>query len=209
MSIPSTKTFLTVIAGIAWLLAVTSGLRVLLAYEASPSPAGAPSHTWPADSSLIRAKDRATLIMLAHPRCPCTRASISELALLMASVQGSVKAVVLFMQPGGTEKGWEKTGLWESAAAIPGVTVLRDEDGSEARRFEIETSGHALLFDATGRLVFSGGITSARGHEGDNAGRSAIVSMLTGSTPPLDRTLVFGCALFDQKPQKNSAPWLN
>jgi hypothetical protein len=86
---------------------------------------------------------------------------------------------------------------------------MADEDGSEARRFEIETSGHTLLFDGAGRLMFSGGITSARGHSGENAGRSALGTLLRGGTPVLDKTLVFGCALFDRKEQKNSSPWLN
>ena len=52
--------------------------------------------------------------------------------------------------------------------------MLRDDDGAEARRFGAETSGQTLLYDARGALAFSGGITGARGHAGDNAGRASL-----------------------------------
>jgi len=53
-----------------------------------------------------------------------------------------------------------------------------------------------LLYDISGRLVFDGGITSARGHQGDNAGRSAISALLTGQHDVVVRaTPVFGCLI--------------
>ncbi len=42
------------------------------------------------------------------------------------------------------------------------------------------TSGQVLLYDPSGRLAFSGGITAARGHVGDNAGSDAIVGLVMG-----------------------------
>ena len=57
------------------------------------------------------------------------------------------------------------------------------------------TSGSCFLYDAHGKLLFSGGITSARGHEGDNAGRDAIVKLVHGRPAPQQQTDVFGCAL--------------
>ena len=56
--------------------------------------------------------------------------------------------------------------------------MLRDDDGAEARRFGAETSGQTLLYDEHGALLFSGGITGARGHAGDNAGRASLVALL-------------------------------
>jgi hypothetical protein len=87
------------------------------------------------------------------------------------------------------------------------VTVVRDDDGREARRFGVEASGETLLYDADGSLLFSGGITAARGHAGDNAGRTELVSLLnhepSSRTNIVDRTgshrdatSVFGCPLF-------------
>jgi hypothetical protein len=45
--------------------------------------------------------------------------------------------------------------------------------------------------------MFSGGITGSRGHSGDNAGRSAIVSLVNGESTETAETFVFGCSLFE------------
>lgn len=180
-----------------WLFVVGIGLSVLWSYENTPGVAAKPPLRWPIDSQIQRAPDGATLIMLAHPHCPCTRASIGELASLMAHSQGRLTAYVLFLKPAGFSEDWEKTDLWKSAASIPGVKAIADDEGTEARRFHAETSGQTILYDAEGRLLFSGGITGSRGHSGDNAGRSAIVSLVNAGAAESDETFVFGCPLFD------------
>jgi hypothetical protein len=133
--------------------------------------------------------------MLAHPHCPCTRASIRELARLIAQAQGRVTAYALFVKPAGSSDDWEKTDLCQSAASIPGVSVVVD-DGVEAGRFHAVTSGQTVLYDAEGHLLFSGGITGSRGHSGDNAGRTAIVSLLNTGEAERMESSVFGCPLF-------------
>jgi hypothetical protein len=75
--------------------------------------------------------------------------------------------------------------------------ALLDRDAAESRRFRAETSGDALLYDEHGRLLFSGGITVARGHAGDNAGLGAIEALVRGDTNVRRQTPVFGCALND------------
>jgi len=137
--------------------------------------------------------------MLAHPHCPCTRASVGELARIMAHGQGKVNACVLFVKPTGAGANWDDTELRHNAAAIPGVTVLTDSDRTETARFGAETSGHTLLFGRDGALLFSGGITPSRGHAGGNAGESAILAIIeeewgdhAAATP------VFGCSLTRQ-----------
>jgi len=187
------------------MLAVAYGLRAILAYESAPGRIGATPPEWPAASGIQRPTDRATLVMLAHPRCPCTRASIDELAKIMARIQGKVSAYVVFLKPQGSGADWEDTALRRTAAEIPGVTVLSDVDGAEAQRFGAETSGHVVLFDARGELLFSGGITESRGHAGDNAGESAVVSLLNHHAPERTRTFVFGCSLFNHNKIQTAA----
>ncbi len=170
---------------------------MLWGYENSPGVGAQPPARWPTDSRIQRAPNQATLVMLAHPHCPCTRATIGELALLMAHTQGRVTAYVLFLKPAGFDDDWEKTDLWRSAASIPGVHAIIDDGGAEARRFHAATSGQTILYDAEGRLMFSGGITGSRGHSGDNAGRSAVVSLINARASERTETLVFGCPLFD------------
>lgn len=181
-----------------WLMIIGTGLFVLMAYENTPGVAAKPLGTWPADSRIQRAPEQATLVMLVHPHCPCSRASLGELAILMAQSRGRLTAYVLFLKPAGFTDDWEKTDLWRSAAGIPGVKPIVDDDGIEASRFNATTSGQTFLFNAEGHLLFSGGITVARGHAGDNAGRSAIVSLLNTSVAEQTETPVFGCPLFDE-----------
>jgi hypothetical protein len=191
-----TKRLILIPACALWLLIIGTGIKIIWGYESTPGVAAAAPGRWPAGSRIKHAADRPTLVMLAHPQCPCTRASIGELARLMTQAQGRVTAYVLFVKPPEFSDGWERTDLWASAAAIPGVTVVRDDEGVEAGRFGAATSGQTVLYDAAGRLIFSGGITAARGHAGDNAGRAAIVSLLVNNESEQKETPVYGCPLF-------------
>ena len=181
-----------------WLFMVAVGVGALWNYESTPGASAAAPDVWPSASRIKPDADRATLIMLAHPHCPCTRASIGELARLMTQAQGRVTAYVLFVKPAGFSDEWVQSDLWESVAAIPGVTPVMDDDGAEAALFHAKTSGQTVLYDAAGNLLFRGGVTSARGHAGDNAGRAAIVSLLTSDGTEERDTPVFGCPLFAQ-----------
>lgn len=178
-----------------WLLALVLGMSRLERYESTPGVAAAPAANWPADSRIPRTEHFTTLVMLAHPRCPCTRASLAELARLMAQCPVRVRAFVLFVAPRSEGQDWARTDLWDHAASIPGVTPIQDVDGHEAQRFHAHTSGETLLYNASGKLLFQGGITGGRGHEGDNAGRAACLSLLTSERAPLSHAPVFGCAL--------------
>ena len=187
-------TVLTVI----WLCLVGIGMSSLWKYQITPGAVTASPQHWPADSLIKPNPNRPTLIMFAHPRCPCTRSSISELALVMEHCFGHVDARVLFFKSSEFSAGWEKTDLWSSAAAIPDVKVACDAEGAEAARFHATTSGYVLLYDVNGKLRFHGGITGSRGHSGDNAGRSAIEAILMGGLAETKQTFVFGCPLLGQ-----------
>lgn len=182
---------------VSWLSVVGAGLWILWGYENTPGASAKPPVMWPAESRIQPAQGSSTLILVAHPHCPCTRATIGELASIMAHTQGRLNAYVLFLRPNGFTEDWEKTDLWHTASMIPGVSVLIDEDGAEARRFNSSTSGQTILYDAGGRLLFSGGITGSRGHAGDNAGESAVVSLVNAGVAERSETFVFGCPLFD------------
>lgn len=185
------------IGTVSWFSIVIVGLWLLWGYETTPGIAAESPRQWPADSRIHLAPDHATLIMLAHPHCPCTRASIGELASIMAHSQGRLRAYVLFVRPEGFADGWEVTDLWQSASDIPGVKPILDGDGREARLFHAATSGQTLLYDPEGRLLFSGGITGSRGHFGDNAGQGAVVALVNSQVPDQTETSVFGCPLFN------------
>jgi hypothetical protein len=181
---------------VVWLMSVGSGLAWLMAYDNTPGTAADAPGTWPTASALARDGDGPTLVMLAHPRCDCTRASIGELEELLARAPRRPRTFVVFIRPGGVAADWAKTGTFNQAMRIPGVTVIRDDDGAEADRFGAWTSGQTLLYDRDGRLAYSGGITGARGKSGNNTGRATVLELLAGARSTRATTQVFGCSLF-------------
>lgn len=186
---------LACVLGVLWVLAIGRGFQMLWTYSATPGAATSVPAEFPGGSRVRRVPGRATLIMFAHPRCPCTRASLHELQDLLARRRDRVDAHVLFLRPPGTEEGFEETDLWRSAAGMPGVAVATDERGEEAARFGARTSGHMVLYDGGGRLLFQGGITGARGHEGDNVWRAQASAVLEKGPARTPETPVFGCGL--------------
>jgi len=155
------------------------------------------------------------LLMFAHPRCPCTRASLSEFARIVARCRSSATFRILFFAPSAVHGmssaealAWvQADNLWQRACAIDGVEVAVDVGGEEAKRFHAISSGHTVLYDAQGKLLFYGGITAARGHEGDNDGKNAIVQALLGAerhSTLVASTPTFGCAIEQSKNNTNT-----
>ena len=189
------KNSLLSVVGLFWLAGLGVGLRVILNYENGPAIAGSAPSQWPVQSRIERVPGLPVIVVMAHPHCPCTRATIGELAVLMARVQNRVTATVVFVRPPGVPEKWEETGLWHDAQQIPGVRVMNDPEGKEAALFEAVASGQTMLYDAGGKLQFSGGITAGRGHSEDNAGRSSLVALITRGKSELRETPVYGCSL--------------
>jgi len=196
------KKLLFIMVAVLWLSLISCGLWVTWSYQNTPGEQASAPKYWPLTSRIQRTATQPTLVLAIHPHCPCSRATIGELALLMTHVQGLVNDNVLFVKPHEFSESWEKTDLWKSASSIPGVKVMTDEGGIEAARFGSRTSGQAMLYDTNGQLIFNGGITSSRGHSGENEGRSAIVSLLRADTSATNETPVFGCPLFERSSEK-------
>lgn len=198
------RTILWTAFGVFWIAASGSGLVMLAMHANSPRPSQGAPPQWPSDARIELSERGATLLLFAHPRCPCTRASLGELEKIVARFQGAVTPRVVFFKPLGSQAGWDQTDLRKTAAAIPGVDIVSDPGGVEASRFNAETSGETFLYSDRGELLFQGGITAARGHAGDNDGRSAIESSLEDAAPACRQTPVFGCSIA-ASPDQNQA----
>lgn len=206
-----TNFWLKILAGL-WLLLVGLGLVLLMLYSNRPGERGDVPKTWPAESGLENSKTRSTLLVFAHPQCPCTRATIDELSWIMSRCGESLDCRVLFFQPAGESAEWSHTDLWHQAALIEGVRVFADPQSRAAMEFGALTSGHVVMYDTEGNLRFEGGITPSRGHRGGNRGRDQVVSLLNGAASQsvvagesesdamerdaVESTCVFGCPLF-------------
>lgn len=179
-----------------WIALVSAGMFAIGSYSAAPGESGAPPSSWPSGSSIER-DGRYTLVFFAHPLCPCTRSSLEELARLVALANRQVDVHVVFILPEGGDSSWHDSDLVAKARSIPGVRVHSDVSRRETSLFNARTSGCCFLYDASGRLVFDGGLTFARGHEGDNDGTRAILAQLKGGKVGIGKTPAFGCPLFE------------
>jgi hypothetical protein len=180
---------------ILWVIVAVAGLFALAHYANTPGAAAQPPQDWPPNSAITISPTGDTLVMFVHPHCPCTTASLNELQRLIAQCAEPVTTWVVLYKPAGAPAGWEQTNNWHLALAVPGARVISDSDGVEARRFHAMTSGQTLLYDSNGHLLFSGGITAQRGHEGENAGESSIVDLVNSAKSECRETPVFGCAI--------------
>jgi len=182
---------------VLWLGGTTAAMAALWQYKTTPGLVGVAQSQWPAGTTLVRSAERPVLLMFAHPMCPCTRASIAELRVLMSRFAGKLDAQVLYISPDGADDDWSPEDFRREVGTLRGVRVVEDRNGQEAHRFGAKTSGHVVLYGADGRLLFAGGITGARGHEGDNAGVDEISALIDGTRTAMSRTPVFGCGLED------------
>ena len=161
------------VATAIWFTAFAVGTVVFLRFEFTPGDETRAPLVWPADSALTLRPDGMTLVVFAHPHCVCTRASLDELQVVLSHHSRPVRAHVVFVQlPAFTDEEMRDES-WEKAGRIPGVERRIDEQGVEARRFGALVSGYTVLYDASGKLLFEGGVTGSRGQVGANVAATA------------------------------------
>jgi len=190
------RPLLITIAIVIWLSASLGGFKLLFDYSQTPGVITSMPTQWPVQSKIPVNANQATLLMFVHPHCPCSQASVGELATLMARSPQQLNAYVLFLQPKDYPASWAKSELWSNASAIPGVKPLLDPEGKEARLFHSTTSGQVAIYTPSGHLTFSGGITPSRGHFGDSLGLDSALASLDSFPDRACDSAVFGCPLF-------------
>jgi hypothetical protein len=195
----SRRSLVLALAAALWIVGIGAGIRQVYLFETTAGAVGSTPLTWPGSSGVVRSPGQSTVVMLMHPQCSCSSASLSELREIMARVRAPTVAWVLFVQSAATPE----SSTWREATRIPGVRVAVDLEGVEAARFGALTSGHTVVYDAAGRLRFAGGITGARGHGGESMARrqvlAALEDALAEKSPHWEtlRHWVFGCPLSD------------
>lgn len=128
-------------AFVLWLTVVCGGTIQMIRYSTAPGSSGQPPSAWPTESQIPFDAHRPTLIMFAHPHCPCTRASLGELEVLLTRFPGQLSSYVVFLKPTDTITNWEKTDLWRKASSIPGVRVYTDNSGSKLTASNLKLQG--------------------------------------------------------------------
>lgn len=179
-----------------WISCILAGMVSVLNYSSAPGAAAKPPRSWPTTAKLSPHPSRPTLIMFVHPHCPCSMASINELSRLAARTRDRLEIIAIFVIPPGCPPNWHHSALWDSARSIPGVRAVADEDARICSQFHVTTSGHCLVYNPQNSLIFSGGITAGRGHEGDSTGQTMISDCVREfKEEGLSECATFGCQL--------------
>lgn len=171
-------------------LAAACAIGALNGYMTRPGPIADAPGALPED---LATPGAVTVVVAAHPRCPCTRATAESLADALGERPG-VRLFVLAWTPSPAPADWDAVGVTHPLVDRAGATILPDPAGARAHALGARTSGHTLVYDAEGHLRFSGGVTPARGMTGPSTGLAALHDVLAGRTSPSAHAPVFGCA---------------
>jgi hypothetical protein len=194
-----------------WLAAVVWLFGQMMGYESQPAPAAVVAQSWPDQTAAQRISGKYSLVVFIHPHCPCSRATLDTISRLITHHEKVLSTTLFFVLPDDVSRDWAKTDLYQRAQELVSAGVKIDSAAIEANRFGGTTSGQALLYSPNGSLVFSGGLTDARGKFGESASEWQINSLLLGDKAQgknlnvyLDKNLatsmaknlpVYGCAL--------------
>jgi hypothetical protein len=189
-----------------WIASLTGGFYTLLRYDSTSGAQAAAHAIIPPQFSAIdvpNARQTHQFIIFFHPKCSCSMASARELERIVKGISDEVRVTAVFYRPKGVEEDWENTNLRDFVQAIPKVRIVDDPEGTMTEAFGVETSGQVLLYDPQGRLLFEGGITPSRGHEGDSVGKEIILTGLKTQLFEKHSSLVFGCHILDKNVRVN------
>lgn len=189
-SLPNSTTVLLAV----WLATTALGFALFEAYHAQPNDPGSPSR-WPVGGPIGLDPARPTLVLFVHPLCPCSKASVADLASIGSELLGRFAPHVVVYRPLHRSDEWERSAPTLDAASLAGWRRWDDRGAALARRFGVRTSGHLLVFDPHGELLYSGGVTPGRGRRGPSGGLAAFLNGIAGGTIGVDRGPVFGCSM--------------
>ena len=178
---------------ILWACATAMGMGFMMRWQASPNECVVAAERIPPIESIVREEGKSTMVMFLHPMCPCSQASLSELERLMARTPDFTINIVAL-----SYGRWNDTPLLRRAKQINDLHIVPDPSGAIAKQFDARISGEVFFYDPNGKTTFHGGITSSRGHEGDNPGSAAIFALLhqQNRIQPPSGGPVYGCPLF-------------
>lgn len=181
-----------------WVAVVATGFVLLEWHSGTAGVAPPPAELKPASLKPAQAEGP-QLIMFAHPRCACTRASLRQLERLLARTAELTDVRIVFLQSPTNDADWQDAPLVQQARNLSNVEVDWAAENELSASYGRLTSGHVLFYGPQGDLLFSGGLTNARGHEGPSAGTDAILAHLRGEAAE-NRAPVFGCSLSTPSP---------
>lgn len=184
---------------VVWLGLLAGGNAMLASYAHSPGEIAAPETASPNVEALRLTESMDPLAVrvsiFVHPDCPCTAASLDELA---EAVRGAGAYVALVASGPQAQAGRPALMRLEQRAQAEGWTLTLDYTGQHAKQHGARTSGHTVVYTPNHKLAFHGGVTASRGHRGPNPGIRAVHDLVRGQPTPTESHPVFGCPIFNE-----------
>src|SRR5580704_15651034 len=119
-----------------WGAVVVSGILFLEADAARTGDGGTPAGRWLAGSRIQLDDRRSTLLIFLHPHCPCSRASVGELAYIVDRCRDRVSVHAILLGTPFLHR-WGRSEIERDLAGLADVHVDPDRGGAEARRFSV------------------------------------------------------------------------
>ena len=180
---------------VLWFIALAVIYGKLAVYSQSPEGLGTPPMAAVANVSVH--PEKYTLAVYIHPKCPCTQATLYEVERLMTKVRDEVALSFYIFGASDAPSVWFEGTLDQLEQKFPDSLVIRDIDGEYSKSAGASVSGSTVLYTPDGVPVFWGGVTSGRGHSGDNLGSDSILSIARGLEPTRSEAPVYGCRITD------------
>lgn len=178
-----------------WLGVAGVGFFALLAHAHRPGEVASPAQLDALEGVAKSEPGVWHVVMGVNPNCPCSHASVAQLAHLERRFRERLRAVVLTTHGGRVLDPQEATRSASWLHEHPALRVVDDAQGTACRAAGIKTSGAVVLYDPAGRPRFWGGITPSRGHVGPCTGLEAAAALVEGRLPPATTAPAYGCAL--------------
>lgn len=179
------KKLTAILIGAAWLGAVAWGVHATMSYESTPGKSAQTPRV-----RLASHDSKWTIVMVAHPLCPCTAASLKALKAVVAEHRATVECKVVFVgeRPKVVSQNMDLAGQVGASS----VKWVSEEDAAES--YGAFTSGQTFVFGPKGELAFSGGITPGRGVDQPQFAVKLFRSLISGQAPA-GSVPTYGCGL--------------
>lgn len=173
------------VVGVVWLGAVAWGIHATMSYESTPGKTATTPRV-----QLASHESKWSIVMVAHPMCPCTAASLKALKAVVAEHRDAVECKVVFV--GGRPESVSQNMQLADQIGTASIEWVSEEEAAES--YGAFTSGQTFVYGPEGDIAFSGGITPGRGVDQPQFAvklfRSLFAGKAAGSSVP-----VYGCGL--------------
>src|SRR5690242_3434670 len=121
------RCFMVLLAS-CWTLGIGVSIALLGRYEFTSGENPEELTHWPARLPIVFDPQKLNLIVAAHPHCPCSRISLSELKLALNKAVPTAIHLVYY-RPSSSSAEWSQSDLVTASADLTGARVHFDGDG--------------------------------------------------------------------------------